>query len=142
MTLVRPQVILAATSEKPEPRARLAITGLQLVHAGKMTWSKKAIFIRNVPFTAVAPTPRQAAARYILGRIASRAKGTKGLVEGLPPAAAQVKKAWEERRAQLEQALAQIPSVRIERRTIHTVEDHAALLRAKGYLEAVEAAVR
>ena len=75
--LVRATTILAAASGGIEPRWRLAATGLQI--ARTPPWSKKPMTIRNVPYTAVMPKPKQLAVRIAFGRIASQAKGKRRL---------------------------------------------------------------
>jgi hypothetical protein len=125
MALVRATAILAAATGAVEPRWRLAATGLQI--AATPPWSKKPLTIRNVPYTAVKPKPRQLAVRIAFGRIASQAKGKKK--EGfLPPAAELVAQA----KGKIAQAVAGIPSQRDNRRSYHTLSELETLAHQKG----------
>jgi len=123
--LVRATTILAAASGAIEPRWRLAATGLQI--ASTPPWSKKPITIRNVPFTAVKPTPKQLAVRIAFGKIASQAKGM-GKKGFLPPAAELVAQA----KGRIAQAAAGVPSQKVGRRSYHTLSELETLARQKG----------
>jgi hypothetical protein len=88
---------LAAASPVPVPRRLLVVSGLQIVNAGKMAeWSKKQVFFRNPPYTAVSPTKAQLQIRRTLTEIGKQFKGVKGkhiskrLGIALPGAAAAV----------------------------------------------------
>jgi hypothetical protein len=100
---------------------------MQLVRAGRMTWAKKAAFWRNVPFTATNPTPRQIAHRIAFGEAASRAKGQKGLRDGLPPAAAIIK----EMKGKFPTAQYPPPEKAAVKRTYHTIEELKALAQRR-----------
>jgi len=93
MTLVRATTVLGGTigSDKLEPRWRLALTGMQL--AKTPWWSKKPFVLRNVPFTATTPSPKQLAVRVAFGKAASKAKGVKwkGTGKTVPSAAESVR---------------------------------------------------
>jgi len=123
--LVRATTILAAVSGGIEPRWRLAATGLQI--ARTPSWSKKPMTIRNVPYTAVMPKPRQLAVRIAFGRIASQAKGMKK-TGFLPPAAELVAKA----KGNIAQAVAGVPSQRDARRSYHTLRQLETIASQKG----------
>jgi len=130
MTLVRAQVILAGTSEKLDPRSRLAVSGVQIVRAGGMFWSKKPAFLRNVPYTAVSPHAGQIQTRIKFGKTASGAKGKKGFELGLPVAAAAVKKGMPGYTAPDRLSPENYPSR--TRRTVHTLAELEAIAKAKG----------
>ena len=123
--LVRATTIMAAASGAIEPRWRLAATGLQI--ARTPPWSKKPMTIRNVPYTAVMPKPKQLAVRIAFGRIASQAKGKKK-TGFLPPAAELVAQA----RGRIAQAAAGVPSQRDTRRSYHTLSELEDMARQKG----------
>jgi len=120
--LVRATTILAAASGGIEPRWRLATSGLQL--ARTPPWSRKPMTIRNVPYTAVMPKPKQLAVRIAFGRIASRAKGQKK-TGFLPPAAELVAQA----KGKIAQAVASIPSQRDTKRNYHSLGELETLAR-------------
>ena len=130
MTLVRATTILAATTGAVEPRWRLAATGLQI--AKTPPWSKKPMTIRNVPYTAVMPKPRQLAVRIAFGRIASQAKGRKK-TGFLPPAAELVAQS----RGRIAQVATGLPSQKDTRRNYHTLEELESLARKEGITVAV-----
>jgi hypothetical protein len=123
--LVRATTILAAASGGVEPRWRLAATGLQI--ARTPSWSKKPMTIRNVPYTAVMPKPKQLAVRIAFGRVASQAKGRRK-TGFLPPAAELVAQA----RDRIAQAAAGVPSQRDDRRNYHTLSQLEAMARQRG----------
>jgi len=128
--LVRATTILAAASGGIEPRWRLAATGLQIARTPQ--WSKKPMTIRNVPYTAVMPKPKQLAVRIAFGRIASQAKGKKK-TGFLPPAAELVAQA----KGRIAQAVAGVPSQRDERRSYHSLGELETIARQKGITVAV-----
>jgi len=81
MVLVRSQVVFAGISRTPTPRKLLAVSGLQIVDAGKIKrWSNKEFFLRSPPYTAVFPTDAQLAIR---GSLTNIARSLKGKLEGL-----------------------------------------------------------
>ena len=123
--LVRATTILAAASGGIEPRWRLAATGLQI--ARTPPWSKKPMTIRNVPYTAVMPKPKQLAVRIAFGRIASQAKGRKK-TGFLPPAAELVAEA----KGRIAQAAAGVPPQRDTKRNYHTLSELETIARQKG----------
>ena len=125
MTLVRPTTIMASTFGVVDPRWRLAITGMQIAKTPR--WSKKPMTLRNVPFTAVSPRPKQLAVRIAFGRIAKGAKGQK-MTGTLPPAAELIR----QNRERIKAAAAALPSIRETKRTIHTLEDLEKLAQQRG----------
>jgi len=134
MVRLRPTVLVAGLSGGAIPASQLSMVGVQLVTAGRMTWSKKPVIIRNMPYTAVAPHPAQAAIRALLAQIASKAKGDKGLknVDGktLPPAAALVYKWWKENRGgALHNEIKSLARGKVARRTARTAEDNLTIVR-------------
>ncbi len=128
--LVRATTILAAASGGIEPRWRLAATGLQI--ARTPSWSKKPMTIRNVPYTAVMPKPKQLAVRIAFGRIASQAKGKKK-TGFLPPAAELVAQA----KGRIAQAAAGVPSQRDTKRNYHSLSELETIARQRGITVAV-----
>jgi hypothetical protein len=128
MTLVRPTTVLAGTlgASAVEPRWRLALTGMQIARTPE--WSKKPFVLRNVPYTAVMPKPKQIAVRVVFGRLAGQAKGQKK-TGFLPPAAEVLQKA----KGQIASRVASIPSQRDERRSFATLSQREAQLRELGY---------
>jgi hypothetical protein len=130
MTLVRATTILAAATGAIDPRWRLTATGLQI--AKTPPWSKKPMTIRNVPYTAVMPKPKQLAVRIAFGRIASQAKGRKK-TGFLPPAAELVAQA----KGRIAQAAAGIPSQRDTRRNYHTLSELEEMARRMGITVAI-----
>ena len=89
MVLVRAQVILAGAG-KPGLASKIGTSGLQIVGAGRMSWSKKTVFLKNPPYTIVSPSVAQMHQRIKFGLAAAQAKGQRGLdpETGLPAAAA------------------------------------------------------
>jgi hypothetical protein len=128
--LVRATTILAAASGSVDPRWRLAATGLQIARTPQ--WSKKPMTIRNVPYTAVMPKPKQLAVRIAFGKIASQAKGKKK-TGFLPPAAELVAQA----KGRIAQAVAAIPSQRDAKRSYHSLSELETIARQKGITVAV-----
>ena len=128
--LVRPTTILAAATGAVDPRWRLAVTGLQITKTPP--WSKKPMAIRNVPYTAVKPKPRQLAVRIAFGRIASQAKGKKK-TGFLPPAAELVAQA----KGRIAQAVDPIPKQRDSRRSYHSLSELEAIARKEGITVAI-----
>lgn len=94
MVLVRAKVILAGAS-KSGPASKIGTSGLQIVGAGRMTWSKKPVFLKNPPYTIESPSIPQIKARIAFGRAAQGGKGGRGLdpQTGLTSAAAAVSQA-------------------------------------------------
>jgi len=129
MVRLRPTVVVAGLSGGVIPASQLSVVGVQLVTAGRMVWSKKPVIIRNVPYTAVAPHPAQAAMRALLAKLARSAKGKRGLVnvDGkiLPPAAAVVYEWWKTNRGgDIHRAIQALAVGKVARRTARTAEDN------------------
>jgi hypothetical protein len=76
MVLVRPTTVLATVTGAFPRRSELALYGLQIVGKGNVWWAEKASWFRNVPVTAVYPTPGQIETRIHFGELARRAKET------------------------------------------------------------------
>jgi len=108
------------------PRWQASQLGIQLV-TKPVAWSKKAAYLRNMPYTAVTPHVGQIEARLKLSEIAKRHKGERGFKEGLPIIAYHVKSEMAGFRAPHALAKEAYPSK--ERRTFHTAEELAKLLR-------------
>lgn len=91
--LIRAQTLAALMDPKPQSRAEMS-TGVQLVTRGRMSWSHKAMFPRNAPYT-VGPWAHdgQLQIRIAFAKAARKAKGKEGLDPkyGLPWAARFVK---------------------------------------------------
>ena len=141
MVLVRPTVVMAALTGIFPSRSELALYGMQIVGRGKITWTEKAVWFRNVPVTAVYPTEGQMEIRVMFGRTASLAKGEKGLKtvtnpaskaygKRLPPAAARIADNMPGIKASRRLLPEEYPS-RL-RHTLHTVREHEEELRRRG----------
>jgi hypothetical protein len=76
MVLLRSTAVLAAVTGAFPRRSELALYGMQLVGKGNVWWAEKASWFRNVPVTAVYPTPGQVEARIRFGELARKAKET------------------------------------------------------------------
>jgi hypothetical protein len=74
MVLLRPTAVLASVTGAFPRRSELALYGMQLVGKGNVWWAEKASWFRNVPVTAVYPTPGQIETRIQFGDLARRAK--------------------------------------------------------------------
>jgi hypothetical protein len=77
MVLLRPTAVLASVTGAFPRRSELVLYGMQLVSKGNVWWAEKAAWFRNVPVTAVYPTPGQIETRIQFGELAREAK-TKG----------------------------------------------------------------
>ena len=80
------------------PRDNWAPQSIQLVSRGRITWTKKAMWLRNRPYTADNPTPAQASVRIALAevgkeyaRLSPEEKARIRAQTGLPGAAGYVK---------------------------------------------------
>lgn len=103
------------------PSPRNASVGVQIVNAGGMSWSKKRVFLRNQNYRAFFPTEAQRNVRIAFGEIGLGSKGSKGLTEGLPGAAASI------RMKMKNTAGSYGPPTRMERKTFHTLEELKAM---------------
>jgi hypothetical protein len=74
MVLLRPTAVLAAITGAFPRRSELVLYGMQLVSKGNVWWAEKAAWFRNVPVTAVYPTPGQIETRIHFGELAREAK--------------------------------------------------------------------
>jgi hypothetical protein len=74
MVLVRPTAVLATMTGAFPRRSELPLYGMQLVGKGNVWWAEKTAWFRNVPVTAVYPTPGQIETRIRFGELAKRAK--------------------------------------------------------------------
>jgi hypothetical protein len=142
MVLVRPTVLMATIGGGIFPRrSELPLYGMQIVSRGNVTWAEKATWFRNVPVTVVYPTEGQMEIRVLFGRIASKAKGEKGLKpvtnekskaygKQLPPAAARVANEMPGRKATRALAPEEYPSKL--RHTLHTIRELEEELKNRG----------
>jgi hypothetical protein len=130
MVVVRATTIMAAATGAVEPRWRLVVSGVQI--AKTPPWSKKPMAIRNVPYTAVKPKPKQLAVRIAFGRIASQAKGKKK-TGFLPPAAELVAQA----KGRIAQAAAHLPEQKDKRWNYHSLSELEAIARKEGITVAI-----
>jgi len=128
MVLARPQVILAAAG-KPMPRNAIGAAGLQIYGRGGMFWSKKAVIIRNAPYTIESPHIGQIETRIQFGEIAKAAKGQRGFRDGLPVAAYTVREGMRGFRAPSRMPEEAYPSK--TRSSFHTLEDLKTMLEQK-----------
>ena len=87
MVKVRLTALMAGT----RPMNKTGASAVQIYGPGGVTWSKKPVIIRNAPYTIEHPHIGQAETRIHFGEIASRHKGEKGLIEGLPAVAWHIK---------------------------------------------------
>lgn len=126
MVKVRASTILTAYG-KAVPMSSVGASALQVYGAGGMTWSKKTVILRNAPYTIENPHLGQIEARLHFARLASRAKGSKGLdpETGLPQAAAMIHKSMKGYRADHRLPEEAYPSK--VRRTYHTAAELEAL---------------
>ena len=79
MVLVRPTTIVSVVSAAFPRRSELPLYGMQIVSRGGLWWAEKTAWFRNVPVTAVVPTPGQIETRIRFGELAKEAKA-KGAV--------------------------------------------------------------
>jgi hypothetical protein len=140
MVLLRPTTLSGIAAPKALPRAILPLYGIQLARVSSKAIERgiteKLYVFRNVPFTAVDPTPKQAAVRLAFAIIAHRAKGRKW--EGrYPPAAEEVKASERE----IEGAAATAPAVPKAKRRLHSGRGLERYLKVSGVSDAVSRAV-
>ncbi len=81
------------------PRNAIGAKGIQVYGPGGVTWSKKALIMRNAPYTIENPTLGQIQTRLNFGDHAKAAAGCRGLVDGLPCVAAALRNALKGYRA-------------------------------------------
>lgn len=155
MALLRGSAVVAsALGEGLEPRNKIALTGFVLARTPR--WSKKPFTIRNVPVTAVNPSPLQVAVRYVFGALARRTRGVPmqpgieidgvRLTGKLPPAAEYIRhkkdlisKAVEAVAVALQQPKDREVRIAMRREayqpTLHTVTDLLAIAEQKGFAD-------
>jgi len=104
-----------------EARWQFGAKTVQIYAPGRMFWSKKAVIIRNAPFTIEAPHLGQIQTRINFGEIARRNKGAKGFQDGLPAVAYAVKTGMTGYRAPDRLREEEYPSKK--QHTLHTVEE-------------------
>jgi len=124
MVLLRSSVVMAGLLNMGKAQARwnLGASNTVLVYgAGGMTWSKKAVIIKNAPYTIDKPTTGQAMLRQQFGETAHEAKGVRGLINGLPPAAGIIQERFHPTISSKYPSREAYPSS--QRHTIHTVKD-------------------
>ena len=126
--LLRPQTIVAAFGSA-SPRNAIGAKGVQIYAPGGMHWSKKALIMRNAPYTIENPTLGQIETRLTFADIASRAKGERGFIDGLPAVAYRIREAMTGYRAADRMDPEAYPSK--IKRTFHTAEDLRAMLEKK-----------
>lgn len=108
-------------------RAQASASGIQVVMK-PVPWSKKAAYIRNMPYTNISPHRGQIEARIRFGEIARKYKGAKGFEDGLPVVAAKIKKEMAGFKAPSRLSQENYPSK--ARRTFHTLDELKAIIRA------------
>jgi len=153
MALLRGSAVVAsALGEGMEPRNKISLTGFVLAKTPR--WSKKPFTLRNVPVTAVNPSPLQVAVRYVFGALARRTRGVPmepgreidgvRLTGRLPPAAEYIRhkkelisKAVETVAETLKQPKDREVRIAMRREayqpTLHTVTDLLAIAEQKGF---------
>jgi len=127
--MIRAATFLKGVMQVAEPRSEFGAKAVQIVRAGRMTWSSKPLFPRNAPHTIENPHPGQIEWRITFGRVAKEYRGCSGLVDGLPCVAAGVKERLTGRTAGRRIPEDQYPSK--IKRSFHTVEELEQMLREK-----------
>jgi len=124
---------MAAVTQISTPRPALSTTGIQLVTRGRVTWAKKAAWLRNPPYT-VGPLAHdgQIEVRLAFAEAARQARGMKGLdpETGLPHAAAHVMRKLSGYMAPHRMDPARYPSK--IRRTAYTASELESIARQRG----------
>ena len=128
MTLLRASIVLSGLMGANTPRRALGSTNSVLV-ARAPWWSKKAIVIKNPPYTIDNPTLGQLEARINFGREARSLRGTKGFENGMPAIAWRLGEALRGRRMADSMPPEEYPSRK--QRTVHTLEQLEAMLEKK-----------
>jgi hypothetical protein len=148
MVALKPTVVLAGALGGAIERKAVSVAGVQLVQKGRVTWTAKPFWLRNMPSTAAHPTDAQLVVRQEFARLAKEAKergetGTKkrGFKEykgmKLPGAAAYVGthlpavKEYIKRNKLSYEARGETPPSRTWR-TVHTWAHIEAMMRARG----------
>lgn len=123
MALVRSAAIVSGLlgAGGAVPRSALgAQNSFQIVGAGGMYWSKKAVFLKNSPFTIEHPHDGQVEIRSDFGHAAQGAAGRSWRGEALPAAAALIKSALNGKQEPHRMNPQNYPSVL--KHTYHTLE--------------------
>jgi len=126
--LLRPQTIIAGYG-KALPRNAIGAKGVQIYGPGAMFWSKKALIMRNAPYTIESPHLGQIETRLTFADVASSARGCRGFEDGLPCVAARVRAAMRGYRAADSMPEDQYPSK--VKPSFHTAEELRAMLEEK-----------
>jgi len=107
------------------PSWQTSVSGVSLVMK-PVPWSKKPVYLRNLPYTNITPHRGQIEARIRFGEIARAHKGEKGFREGLPIVAYHIKTEMSGFRASSRMSEADYPSK--QRRTFRTLDELKRLL--------------
>jgi len=115
----------------------LSQVGIQVVSRGKVIWARKPMWLRNIPYTAVAPHRGQYEVRKRFAEIAKKAKGEKGIkmtdIGPLTPAAARIHEELKGYTAPHRMSPEEYPSRK--QRTFHTVESLELYAKRRGWVE-------
>jgi hypothetical protein len=76
MTLLKPQVVLAGLITNATDRKSTSLAGMQLVQKGRVSWTAKPYWLRNMPITAVIPSDAQLLIRQEFARLAKEARAS------------------------------------------------------------------
>lgn len=76
MTVLKPQVVLAGLLSNATDRKAASLAGMQLVQKGRVSWTAKPYWLRNMPITAVMPSDAQLLIRQEFARLAKEAKAS------------------------------------------------------------------
>lgn len=126
--LLRPQTLGLMFARTATPKNELGAKAVQIYAPGGMFWSKKAMIIRNAPYTIENPHLGQIEARLTFADIASRHKGERGFVDGLPVIAAAIKREMTGYRAADSMPKEAYPS---RKRSFHTASELRRMLEEK-----------
>jgi hypothetical protein len=121
--------VVNAAGGNAEARWQIGSYGIQVLAPGGMFWSKKALILRNAPYTINNPHPGQIEVRMQFGKIARAHKGEKGFKDGLPIIAWHIRNELKGFKAPDRMDPDAYPSKK--RRTIHTLEELEVMLKAK-----------
>lgn len=128
--MLRASTLLAGVGGGAQPRASMGAKAVQILGPGRMTWARKALILRNAPYTIESPTLGQIETRVEFGEAAKAARGKRGLdpETGLPGAASVTAKAMRGFHAPHRLDEANYPSK--ARGSFHTLAELQAALRA------------
>ena len=127
--MVRAATFLRGVMQVAEPRSKFGSKAMQIVRAGRMSWSSKPLFARNAPYTIENPHEGQIEWRIEFGKAARSAEGCSGLEDGLPCVAAAIKRRLKDKTATARLPEDQYPSK--VQRSFHTLEDLEVMLELK-----------